>query len=537
MTLTEAPPEASTEATDAPARPDQRGLAALLGTGDHKTIGRVWIGSALLFLLVTVVTGALVGFERVDPALADVLGGDALKVLAGYRISSLFLVAIPLFLGIATYITPLQVGAPTIAFPRAAAAAMWTWMLGSGLVLASLALGGGPQGDEPDMVDLWFISWGLVLAGLALATICVLATVIALRTPDMTLDRAPLFSWSMLVAGTLWMVTLPVVGASLLLGYLDHRYGQLLFGDPESVYAYLAWVFDQPAAYIVAIPVLGVLAEIAPVVAGREQRHRTAQMAAIAVFGVLAFGTWAQPAISLEYVDSALYIGMAFAIAIPTLALLGGVLDTFRRGRFRGTAPLLLAFAAVDLLLLAIIGGALLSIESLDLFGTTWQTAQADLIWISAVTGAIAALYWWAPKIWGRFLSNASGNAVVVLLGLGALLLAVPLAIAGALDQPVATFVLEARDGVDVLNGLAATGAVLLVLAAVTTGYAVTWALSHRPAADADVADPWGGQTLEWSTPSPPPSDNFDGGVEEVTSATPIFEDPGDQDGDDEESA
>ena len=121
----------------------------MLGTGDHKTIGRLWIGSALLFLLVTVVTGALVGFERIDPALADVLGGDALKVLAGYRISSLFLVAIPLFLGIATFVTPLQVGAPTIAFPRAAAAAMWTWMLGSGLVLASLALGGGPQGDEP----------------------------------------------------------------------------------------------------------------------------------------------------------------------------------------------------------------------------------------------------------------------------------------------------------------------------------------------------------------------------------------------------
>ncbi|MEL7210961.1 MAG: hypothetical protein AAGK32_22470, partial [Actinomycetota bacterium] len=79
------------------------------------------IGSAVLFLLVTVVTGVMFGLERVDASAADVLDNDALQVLAGYRISSLFLVAIPLFLGLATYITPLQVGADTLAFPRAAA--------------------------------------------------------------------------------------------------------------------------------------------------------------------------------------------------------------------------------------------------------------------------------------------------------------------------------------------------------------------------------------------------------------------------------
>jgi heme/copper-type cytochrome/quinol oxidase subunit 1 len=431
MTVTEAPPQASTEATDAPARPAARGLAAVLGTGDHKTIGRLWIGTSLLFLVVTVVLGLLAGIERVDASGPEFLASDALQVLSGYRVSSLFLVALPLFLGIAVYITPLQVGAPTLAFPRAAAAGLWTWMLGGGLLLASLAFGGGPLGDEPDMVDLWFASWGLVLAGLAVGTICVVVTVITLRTPDMTLSLVPFFSWSMVVAGTLWVLTLPALGASLLLGYLDHRYGQLLFGDPGALFGYTTWVFDQPAAYIAAIPVLGVLAEIAPVTAGREQRNRAAQLGAIAAFGVLSFGVWAQPAISLEFVDTPLYVGMAFAIGVPVLALLGGVIDTIRRGRYDGIAPLILAFAAVDLLLLAVLGGAIGSIEDLELLGTTWQTAQNDLIWVSAVTGGLAALYWWAPKIWGRLLSSASGYALTAVIVLGALLLAVPLAIAG----------------------------------------------------------------------------------------------------------
>jgi heme/copper-type cytochrome/quinol oxidase subunit 1 len=365
----------------------------------------------------------------------------------------------------------------------------------------------------------------------------VLTTVVALRTPDMRLDRAPFYSWSMLVAGTLWLVTLPVVGASLLLGYLDHRFGQLSFGDPDLLFSYVAWVFDQPAAYIAAIPVLGVLAEIGPVVAGREQRYRGAQTAAIAAFGILSFGAWAQPAISIEFADSPLYIGMAFAIGVPLLLLVGGVVDTVRRGRFKAVAPFVVAFVAVDLLLLAVLAGAISTIEELDLLGTSWQTAQDDLIWISAVSGGIAALLWWAPKIWGRLISAASGHALAALLLVGGLLLAVPLAIAGALDQPASAFEFEGSDTIDALNATAAAGAIIVALAALVTIYAVIRCIAGRTDEDADVADPWGGQTLEWSTTSPPPVDNFDGEIAEVTSATPIFEDPGDRDDDAQESA
>lgn len=528
MTVTDAPPEASPEATDAPARPETGGLAAVLGTGDHKTVGRLWIGGSLLFLLVAALSGGMIGFERVDATVADILGSDAVQLLAGYRISTVFLVALPLFLGVATFITPLQVGSPSLAFPRAAAAAVWTWLLGSGLLLAAIAFEGGPGGEEADMIDLWLVSWGLVLLGLALGTICVVTTVLALRTPNMTLTETPFFSWSMFVAGTIWLLTLPVLGVSLLLAYIDHRYGQLLFGAPDALWVHVAWVFDQPTVYMAAIPALGLLAEIAPVAAGRAPRQRGAQQTAIAVFGILSFGAWAQPALSTEFADTALYVGMSFAILIPLIGVVGGVADVVRRGRFRATGTFMAAGAALDLLLIAAILGAIASIESLDLLGTTWQTAQSELVWVAAVVGGFAALAWWSPKIWGRPVPRGYTSAVAWTLTIGAILVAIGLAIAGARDQPVAVFAFDPRSGVEASNVVAAIGAALIVLGAVIAAMAVVGSMMGRSDPALDPDDPWGGQTLEWSTSSPPPPENFTEAVPVVTSGTPGFEDPGD---------
>jgi hypothetical protein len=131
MTVTEAPPSAPSGTTaDAPR--EARGLVAVLGSGDHKTTGRLWIGAAALFLLLTVVVGVLLGAERVTVDELEVLGNDhVLQFFSLYRVALTFLVVIPLFIGLATAVVPLQVGAPTLAFPRAAAAALWTWLGGA----------------------------------------------------------------------------------------------------------------------------------------------------------------------------------------------------------------------------------------------------------------------------------------------------------------------------------------------------------------------------------------------------------------------
>ena len=175
-----------------------------------------------------------------------------------------------------------------MAFPRAAAMAFWGWLVGSGLVVAAYAIDGGPAGGRAKAVDLSFAGLALVLASLLVASICIVTTVIALRTPGLWLDRVPMFSWSMVVAGTVWLLTLPVLLANILLIYIDHHYGRpSSFGIGFNQWPQISWAFAQPQIYVVAIPALGIANDVVATLSGARQQHRSAMMATIGAFGIL----------------------------------------------------------------------------------------------------------------------------------------------------------------------------------------------------------------------------------------------------------
>src|SRR5689334_18371900 len=162
MAMTETRPEAETEtATPATAsnaglpRPTG-GLAGLLGTGRHRSIGRLWVGTALVFLVVGGGIGAALGAERLKPETYNVFDvNNFAQALSLHGISGTFLFALPIFIGLATIVVPRQLGAHTIAFPRAAAAAYWTYLIGGALVVVSYLINGGPFGGSEQGVDLF----------------------------------------------------------------------------------------------------------------------------------------------------------------------------------------------------------------------------------------------------------------------------------------------------------------------------------------------------------------------------------------------
>jgi len=331
VTETEAPPAAASAAPALePPRPAV-GFAALLGTGEHRTIGRLWIFTAFAFLLVAGVTGALVGVERIDTAgLGDVLDADVVgQVYSLHAVAGTFLFLLPLFLGIATAVVPGQVGAATVAFPRAAAAAYWTYLAAGAVLIASFVADGGPFGSDGEAVELFVASFLAVLVALVLAAICVASTTLALRTHGMGLHRAPLFAWSSLVTAAVTMLTLPVLAAVLVLVYVDLRYGETLLDGSEGVFGRIAWSWAQPNVYLFAIPVLGIVADVVPVAARtRLTRHRIA-MGCIGAFGLFSFGAWAMPSItaegeaSLRYVGEVPFYAFSFLVLLPVLALAG----------------------------------------------------------------------------------------------------------------------------------------------------------------------------------------------------------------------
>ncbi len=525
MTATATRPETEDDFGDH-AAPTTGALPSVLGTGDHKLVGLLFLGTGLLFLIVSLVAGLVVAFERLDPAVADVVSNptDVLQLLALERFGLLFLGVLPMFVGLGLYLTPLQVGAPTIAFPRAAAAGLWTWLIGAALQLASFGINGGPWGGEPDGVDLWASSTILLLGGLLLAIVCVVTTVVAHRAPGMSLRRVPLLSWSMLVAGSIWLASIPVLLGDLVLILVDHSNGRLAFGLNMELWGQVSWVLLAPTILMVTVPVLGVAADIIPVHAGARQRFHDGVLLAIAAFGVLTFGAWARPMLATDpLTEEVLYQGVAITLLLPLLLLIGAWGNTVFKGRLNLSGPMVASILGVALIGALALVGIAIAIPQTELAGTAAVDGVATAALLAAVVGVIAALGHWSPKLFGRFVADGAVKASSTLVFLGAVVVLAAEVVAGAYDHPAlgAGPIESLRDTAEAMGavvlggyGIATLGVLLAALAMLT---------STLGNGDDAEDDPWGGHTLEWATASPPPPENFVE-VPMVTSAAPMLD-------------
>lgn len=493
------------------------GLAGWLTSTDHKVIGRLWLVTAFAFLILGGVLGSMLGGERLDSGM-EIIDLDVFQqVYTLHGEVGIFLFLVPFFIGLATYLVPLQVGATEISFPRGASFAYWSYLASGGLLIASYIADGGMTGDSSVGVDLYLLSLISLNIALCLAIVVVLATVISLRAPGMTLMRTPLFSWSFLVGGGLTLLATPVLVAQLIELYIAHHFG----GSPGEMVD-VSWFWAVPQIYVLALPILGVALEIVPVIAGAQLVPRAAALILTGLAGMLGFGAYAQVD---PIFDDLLYVGMGLASVLPILGLLGLIGDTMRRGTFSVKAPVLLALGALLLFLAGAGVGAASVIDALELRGTVWQSGQLHLMLVGAGTSAVfGALWYWAPKIWGITLNDLTGKLVFFLVLGGSLMLSVPDLVNGLTeDQALGAVEFESGSSVTSLNGVASVGGALVLLAVACTLIALITALVRRTD-NPMVSDPWGGFTLEWATSSPPPPANFEEVLEIITSPTPVLD-------------
>ena len=493
------------------------GLAGLLGSGDHNVVGRLWIATAVVFLLGAGTLGILLGAERIDTTTYDVFEGPHyLQAFSLHAVTGLFLFAIPMLIGVATIVTPRQVGARTIAFPRAAALAYWAYLVGGALVIVSYLMNGGVGGGRQNGVDLFIASLGLVCVAMILASVCLATTIVGLRTAGLRLDRVPAFSWSILVASSIWIISLGFLAGELLLLYLDNRYRLFAFADANALGAWLYWTSTPPQVFAVAIPVLGFAVEVVPVFAGRRPRHRGVLLGAIGAFGAFSFGAWTYDQVqSPALTRQALFVAFAFGALLPVLIVLGGVGDSLVKGRPKPSSPLLFAVAALLMLDAGVAAAALRAVEPFHLVATTADASAAHYaLGAAALTGFGALHYWW-PQILRRPLNEAIGRTTAALALLGTIGLALPDIITGFLDEPRGSLTPGGvRDGVQALNIVSLVGGSLLALAVVLLVFNLGRSLGKRGSVEPD-ADPWDGHTLEWAA---------DPATVPVTSAAPLLD-------------
>lgn len=516
MTETRPAPEAAPVATSPSAPADRPGLVGWFSTSDHKRVGRMFIATSLLFLLVSGVVGELLAIERASAGLDLFDGNDFAQVWTFHGESALWLFLVPMLLGIATFVVPLQVGSPEIAFPRGSAVAYWAYLVFGGLLIGAYLADGGPTGSEFGAVDLHLLALAGLTVAMLVGVVSVVTTALTMRAGGMTLMDIPLFTWSVVVGGSLTLLTAPVLLARLALLYVTHHFG----GSYDlNDYGAVSWMFSVPQVYLVAVPAAGVALEIVPVVARRPLRAHGAAMVVVALLGVIGLGAWAQVPSTF---DDVLYVAIGLAAILPALALLGLLADTLRTGRPDPRAALLFAIGSVLLLLAGAVVGGLSAIDGLDLRGTVWETAQVHLVLGGAAwLGALAALWWWAPKVYGAVLSDAAGVLVFLATFLGVIALAVNDLVNGlGNDTALRAVGEEALGDAESLNVLGAIGGGLVALGAVL----VVLVLLGTLRGGGVPADPWGGYTLEWSTTSPPPPSNFSAPVPPVSSPTPLLD-------------
>lgn len=523
MAVTETPLETVDTAlpSDAPTtRPQPTGLAAVLGSGDHKVIGRLYIVTALIFGLVVVALGQLMAVEAIKPATLDVFDKDTVfQFFTLYRVGSLFLLAFPLVIGVALVVVPLQVGARSVAFPRAAAASYWAWLIGSGLLLAAYAMNGGPAGGRSEGVNLWIASLGLTVAALLVAAVSLATTVLALRSPGVTLARVPLFAWSVAVATIMWILTLPVLFGLMVLLYVDHRHSGGSFGANAGLFGRIGWVFRNPQIYVVAVPVLGFTADVVATTARARVQMRSVAQGAIGGFGVLGFGAFLLAADATS-IESPLVIIMGLAAVVPVLAILALSGDVIRRGSLRATTGAVYALAACLILLLGTAAGALGSIPALETSGTIFDLGVSNAVMLAAVIASLGGIHWWSTKIGRQGANESLGRLAPVAMLIGSAAIVIPDLVSGIAGKGNELNP-DWTGGIEGLNIVVAIGVAVLALGVVI---AIVSLLPLLKRSDQVDRDPWGGQSLEWLSPSPPPLTNFDADLPLVTSAEPLID-------------
>jgi len=504
------------------------GLAAWLTSGDHKKVGRMFMWFAWLFLMADLVVGGLLGAERINANGASILRLNTVaQMFSLYQFALAFLVVVPLLLGMAIAVVPLQLGARSIAFPRAATLSLWTWVFGGVLVISSYIVNGGPGGGNSHGVDLFLAGLVLVVAGLLVGCLCVVTTVLTLRVPGMSLDRVPFFSWSWLVTGSLLLLSLPVLIGDLLLLYVDHRYGRQTFGGNTQISSYLSWAISQPQTYLYSLPVLGFVADVVPVFGRARQKLGGVLLAAVGLAGMLGFGADVQAAFSPNVLYRPLHVLAAVSAPVPVLVVIAAATVTLLGGKAKVSASLLLAMLAGLVLLLGTVVGVLVPFKRLHLAQfagqpTVYLLAQFNAVLLAGVLAGLGGLVYWGPKLWGRLVDNALASSLALLAGLGALLVVVPDIILGFAKQPFGAVNFSIGGPHQFLNSVATVGYAVVLLAALAfVGLALR---SFTGGGESAGDDPWNGHTLEWATSSPPPEGNFPDSVTGVTSAQPLLD-------------
>jgi len=501
------------------------GLKSWLLTTDHKRIAILYLVTITAFFFIGGFFAMLIRLELLTPA-GDLVQADTynkLFTMHGIMMIFFFLIpSVPAVLG--NFLVPMMVGAKDLAFPKINLLSWYLLVLGGLLTLFSIVAGGvdtgwtfyTPFSTTFSNTYVTGAALGIFVAGFSsiLTGLNFIVTVHRMRAPGLTWGRLPLFIWANYATAIIQILGTPVLAITIVLVALERAFHIGIFdpnlgGDPL-LFQHLFWFYSHPAVYIMILPSMGVISEIIPCFSRKRifGYHFVAlSSVAIAVFGFLV---WAHHMFvaGMSVYAAIIFSFLSYSVAVPSAIKVFNWTSTMYRGSIYYHTPMLYALGFIGLFTIGGVTGLFLASLGMDVHvhDTYFVVAHFHYIMVGgAIMGYLGGLHFWWPKITGRMYPEAWGKIAAATVFVGFNLTFFPQFVVGYLGMPRRYY--QYVSEYQVLNVLSTAGASILAVGYLIPMIYFLWSLRYGAPAP---ANPWNAVGLEWMTPSPPPTYNFE---------------------------
>jgi cytochrome c oxidase subunit 1 len=520
---------------------------------DHKVIGLQYYFLALTAVFVGMFLSLLMRIHMIWPTaslpfLGEIKPETYLSLLTMHgTIMVFFVLTTAPQGGFGNYFLPIQIGAPDMAFPVLNMLSFWTTFIAFMVILAAFFVTGGaplhgwtgyaplsalPSAGPGEQLgaDLWITSIAIFCVASLMGALNFITTVLDLRAKGMTMMRMPLTVWSWFITAILGLLAFGVLLSAGILLLLDRNLGTSFYvplvvvngqimghkGGSPLLWQHLFWFFGHPEVYIAILPGMGVASQLLSTFSRKPIFGYKAMVYAIMGIGFLGFMVWGHHMFmsGMSPYSAFAFSIMTMAIGVPSAIKTFNWLGTIRGGRVRFQTPMLYAIGFVSLFVSGGLSGPFLAQPVLDipLHDTAFVVGHFHLIMgVAAIFGMFAGTYYWFPKMFGRMMNETWGRIHFFITLAGTYAIFMPMHYLGMAAQPrrYSQFTeLAYLQHLIPLNKFITYAAMLTISAQFIFVINLFWSMFKGPKAN---DNPWEATTLEWSTATPPPHDNFGG--------------------------
>jgi cytochrome c oxidase subunit 1 len=501
------------------------GVRSWLFTKDHKRIALLYLASITLFFFIGGAFAVLIRLELLTPQgdLVQAETYNKLFTMHGVIMVFFFLIpAIPAVLG--NFLVPMMIGARDLAFPRLNLLSWYIYTIGGVFTLAAAISGGvdtgwtfyTPYSSTYANTHVIVTAVGIFITGFSsiLTGLNFIVTIHKMRAPGLTWFRLPLFIWSHYATSLIMVLGTPVIAITVLLVGIERAFGIGIFdpklgGDPV-LFQHLFWFYSHPAVYIMILPAMGVVSELVTCFARKRifgYRFVAFASMAIAVLGFLVWGHHMFVSGQSPYAGM-IFSLLSFMVAIPSAVKVFNWTATLYKGSISYDAPMLYALGFIGLFTMGGLTGLFLATLAVDVHVTDTYFIVAHFHYImvgGTVMAYLGGIHFWWPKITGRLYPEGWARFAALVVFVGFNLTFFPQFVLGYLGMPRRYHAYPPE--FQVLNVMSSAGASILAVGYVLPMAYLLWSIRYgKRASD----NPWDATGLEWETPSPPPTENFD---------------------------